>query len=374
MGVAINLVGDILLAGKIEASISREGIDSIFRETASIFRLGDINIGNLECPLSGRGEPGPGREFIYRAPGDYARGLKRAGFNIMCLANNHIMDFGPVALLDTISSLEKNGILHVGAGRDLGQASKPLVFEGKDLKIAFLAFTYSSPAGKKSPGTCRLDPGFMKKKIKEASRSSDLVIAMIHHGVEYVDYPNRFLISLFRGAAEAGAALVVGHHPHVCQGIENYRGSLIAYSLGNFISSYADEEERRESYAKTALAYFTNNPPGSGDMRTTESFVLRCELDKSGVQYYELIPVKSNPMHQSVLMDAHESAIFLKRIGMISKGLYDGGILDEMDELWEKCRIHAMSKTDLAHVLRRFYKIRPSHLSYIIPYLKSRLT
>jgi poly-gamma-glutamate synthesis protein (capsule biosynthesis protein) len=189
------------------------------------------------------------------------------------------MDYGPLALYDTMSILEKHGISHMGAGKNLEEACKPLIYEIKGLKVAFLAFTYAYLAKKKRPGCCPCDLDFIQKQIRAVKHTVDLVIVSIHTGIEYVDYPDRYTISLFRGAVDAGANLVLGHHPHVVQGLEMYGNALICYSLGNFITPQADEEVREKTYKTTALAYFTDHPPEVDDLRTTETFILQCKLN-----------------------------------------------------------------------------------------------
>src|SRR5262245_10433854 len=292
--VTLNAVGDIMLSDKVGEKIALNGADYLFNKISHILYEADINIGNLECPLSYRGEIyNYNKEYSFRASPDCAKSLKDAGFNILCLANNHTMDYGPLALYDTISVLEKQSISHIVAGKNLEEACKPLIYEIKGLKIAFLAFTYAYSAKKKRPGCCPCDLNFVQKQVSLVKHTVDLVIVSIHYGIEYVDYPGKHIISLFRGAVDAGASLVLGHHPHVVQGLEIYSNALICYSLGNFIDCYADEEVREKSYKNTALAYFSNHPPEVNDLRTIETFILQCKLDSKGVTDYKLIPIKS---------------------------------------------------------------------------------
>src|SRR5262249_39634756 len=159
-------------------------------------------------------------------------------------------------------------------GGDLNAASEPLVRQIRGIKLGFLAFTYAYHARKGRPGCLPCDIPLMRRLISSLRQTVDVVIVSIHDGVEYVDYPTRDMMSLCRAAAGAGAALVLGHHPHVVQGLEAYGSSLIVYSLGNFISDFVDEDVRRESYRRTAVAYF-GQQPDVDDLRTTEAFILQ---------------------------------------------------------------------------------------------------
>lgn len=337
----------------------------------------DFTIGNLETPLSNKSAliAHPGKAFVFRAPQEFARSLRFGGVNIVSLANNHIMDYGLPALSDTTHSLRAHGVLYTGAGRDIAEACRPLICEANGLKVAFLAFTYAFPARRNAPGCCPCELRFMQKQIKAAKEAGHVVIVSIHHGIEYVDYPDRYVRGLFRGAADAGASVVVGHHPHVVQGLEIYKNALIAYSLGNFISDYSDEEVRRESYQRTALAYFTTHPPAVSDVRTIETFILTCVLDRNGFSDYKLTPVKSGPGYQALPMEKPDAEVFLNRVKSLSDIFShpDDPVWGEMDALREKCEGASLRDLGLGEVLAKVWRLRPHHCRLAIPYLKAKL-
>lgn len=372
--VVINAVGDIMLAGKVGDRIVQKGADYLFDSVRNVLSQADFTIGNLECPLSHRGEPSIRKDFVFRAPSESARALRKAGINIACLANNHIFDYGPLALFDTISALKQAGIYCVGAGKDLKEACAPLIFRIKDLKIAFFAFTYASNAKRNRPGCCPSNLKFIQKQIKLIRTNADLIIVSIHHGIEYVDYPNRYIMSLFRGAADAGADLVIGHHPHVVQGLETYKGALIAYSLGNFISDYPDMNVRKESYQKTALAYFTPHPPDINDMRTIRSFILQCQLSSKGITDYELFPVKNKKNFQAVIMEEQESQNFLEKVYKISERILhvEDPVFDEMDNLLTKCKTLNLQSISFKDLIMRLPRFRFRHFRLIISFLRAK--
>jgi poly-gamma-glutamate capsule biosynthesis protein CapA/YwtB (metallophosphatase superfamily) len=374
--ITLNAVGDIMLSEKMAGVAALRKPDYLFREVKDVLSMSDFSIGNLECPLSNQGVPRERKQFIYRASPAFADHLKAAGFNILCLANNHMMDFGPIALSETISNLKRSGISIVGAGNNLDEACNPLILERNGIRIAFLAYTYATRARKREAGCCPCDPDLIQKQIEAIKRTVNLIVVSMHVGVEYVDYPNRHILYLFRRAVDSGADLVLGHHPHVVQGLEIYKGSLIAYSLGNFVSSYVDDETRRESYQNTALAYFTDEGIPLDDLRTTESFILHCEFDKCGFKNYKLLPIRSNDNFQAVLMDKNDSEIFLNKIADISRIFSDLNhpTWSEMDDLWEKCKSYGLRNMSFMFILKRLQHFRLRHLKLLIPYVKSRIS
>jgi poly-gamma-glutamate synthesis protein (capsule biosynthesis protein) len=200
----------------------------------------DLTIGNLECPLSTRGERAD-KQYTFRAHPDTAAALAEAGFDVMTLANNHVLDYGSEALLDTIETLRAEGILSTGAGRDLGEARRHVLLEcgSPPVKVAVLAFSNMRPisffAGPHQPGTNPALPEIVAESVGAARREAEVVIAVFHWGHELSSSPTAVQRRLAQTAVDAGADLVAGHHPHLLQGIEIRGHALIAYSLGNFL-------------------------------------------------------------------------------------------------------------------------------------------
>jgi poly-gamma-glutamate synthesis protein (capsule biosynthesis protein) len=135
--VVLTVVGDILLAGSAATTLSREGYDYPFAATAAILRGSDIAVGNLESPIASRGVEFTEKKYRFKASPKAASALRRAGFSVLTLANNHIMDFGAQGLIETLENLDKEKILYAGAGRNLVEARKPAIVEKNGQKIAF---------------------------------------------------------------------------------------------------------------------------------------------------------------------------------------------------------------------------------------------
>jgi len=172
--------------------------------------------------------------------------LKQAGFRVVSLANNHTMDFGPLALQDTLSTLNENGIYYAGAGMDLDAARTPAIVKIKGKTLAFLSYSLTFPlefyASARQPGTAPGYADFVKEDINQVRPSAELVIVSFHWGSELLTSAKDYQIKLGHQAIDWGADVVLGHHPHVLQELEIYKGHLIAYSLGNFV--FGSESDR----------------------------------------------------------------------------------------------------------------------------------
>ncbi len=231
-------VGDILLGRGIERAIDRNGMNYPFQRTAAFITSCDIAFGNLESPLSNRGTEAS-KVYTFRGDPAYAIGLKEAGFDILSLANNHMLDYGPEALLDTIESLDRNGLSQVGAGINQNEASHARIIRKNGLTIALLAYLDMPLEGIKytddMPGPALAEMDSVKNAISELRRKVDFIVVSFHWGVEFSPTSTVEQKKHARMAIDSGADLVIGHHPHVIQGIENYNDKLIIYSLGNFV-------------------------------------------------------------------------------------------------------------------------------------------
>ncbi len=258
--ITIAAVGDLMFGGRTEPFLKKYGPDYPFRDVRSALRQADIVIGNLESPISTRGVPVENKKFTLRAGPIAARALKSAGIRVVSLANNHSMDFGPLALADTLERLQENGILFTGAGLDLADARAPAVAAVKGKRIAFLSYSLTFPleffASPGRPGTAPGYSDFIQADIEKVRPQADLVVVSFHWGAELMTAAKDYQIELGRQAVDWGADLVLGHHPHVLQEIELYKGRMIAYSLGNFV--FGSESNRTNISMILLLTYRGN--------------------------------------------------------------------------------------------------------------------
>jgi poly-gamma-glutamate synthesis protein (capsule biosynthesis protein) len=236
--IIINAVGDVMLAGKWAESIRTKGYDFPFRGVAAELKNGDITIANLESPVASGGREFTGKKFRFRAEADVAQALTASGINLVTLANNHSMDFGGSALSETMRNLESAGVAWIGAGVNLDEARKMALYTIKGKKIAFLGYSLTHPteffADRNRPGTA---PGFEKIFVEDISRArqqADYVIVSFHWGTEGRSDIQPYQQTVAHRAIDAGADVIIGHHPHVLRGIERYKSGIVFYSLGNF--------------------------------------------------------------------------------------------------------------------------------------------
>jgi len=235
-------VGDIMLGGTAQEVLMKEGYGYPFKHVAPLFNNADIAIGNLEGPLTSicNSEMALDKEYVFRSPAEkVAPALKKAGFNLLSLANNHILDYGVSGMNDTIDALSAHNIYSVGAGENINQARAGTIIKTADSKLGFLSYSLTFPeyfwATENSPGTAFGHEQQIKEDIKRLKQQADSVIVSFHWGREKITELRPYQPKLAHAAIDAGAALVIGHHPHVLQAVEKYNGGLIIYSLGNFV-------------------------------------------------------------------------------------------------------------------------------------------
>jgi poly-gamma-glutamate capsule biosynthesis protein CapA/YwtB (metallophosphatase superfamily) len=245
-GVLINAVGDIMLGASALKTFEDRGYDYAFDNTALLLREGDINFGNLETPITDDGTAYPNKQFTFRMNSKAVESLSRVGFNLFSLANNHIMDFGIRGLTDTLAVLHRHGIGFSGAGENVFKARAPAMVTIRGKKIGLLAYSVTLPtafyAGIERPGTAFAYREYLRVDIPRVKKQCDFLIVSFHWGKELAPFPEDYQIDLAHEVINLGGDLVLGHHPHVLQGIEIYQGHLIFYSLGNFaFSSYSDK-------------------------------------------------------------------------------------------------------------------------------------
>jgi poly-gamma-glutamate capsule biosynthesis protein CapA/YwtB (metallophosphatase superfamily) len=258
--ITIVAVGDLLFDLSPRTLIAKKGGRAPLAKVETLLADADITIGNLEGPLSNRGTHVGGKtpDHIFEGDPRAVQGLTASGFDFMALANNHIMDHGGIALRDTLDTLDKAGIAHAGAGMNKAAAWKPAIIERSGRKIAYLSFSQIVPGGF-TPSATRpgmalgRDMSKVASAIRAAKKSADYVIVSFHWGVEQSYRMNSSQIRDARRSIDAGADMVLSHHPHVMQGIEFYKGGLIAYSLGDFVFPYKTVEGRKSIILKASL-------------------------------------------------------------------------------------------------------------------------
>jgi len=208
--------------------------------TAALLQAADVAFANLECTVSFRGSPVPGKAFTFRGSPYALSAVREAGIDVVSHANNHARDFGTDAIMDSFFFLDASAIPRCGSGVDYAAAHSPAYVSANGLRVAFLAYNDIDwpgwTAGAGYPGVANAaNKAGIASDIAAARENSDLVVVSFHWGTEREYVAEGRQRELARFSVDCGADLVLGHHPHVIQGFEIYRGRLIAYSLGNFV-------------------------------------------------------------------------------------------------------------------------------------------
>ncbi len=237
--IKLTTVGDIMLSRDVDTKMDKTSRIYPFEQTLDLTKNADFTFGNLESPFrEGNSLVQP---MIFGAEKTSIQGLIAAGFDALNLANNHFGNQGQTGMMTTFDFLNQNKIDYFGAGKNSIESHKPLIKEINGLKIAFLGYADTSVtpdsylASVQRAGTNAMDLNDLKTDLAKAKKQADLVIVSMHAGYEYTPYANDKQIEFAHTAIDNGADLVIGHHPHVVQGLEFYKGKFIDYSLGNFI-------------------------------------------------------------------------------------------------------------------------------------------
>jgi poly-gamma-glutamate synthesis protein (capsule biosynthesis protein) len=260
--VAVVFVGDIMLDNGPGHAIA-SGRDP-FADCADLLLDADFTVGNLECVL-GKGGRQVLKEYCFRAAADAEQSLKRY-FSALAVANNHALDFGPDGLVECLRILAAEGILQVGGGKTLAEARRPLLLEKDGIRIAIVAANgfqaKESAAGAATPGVAPLEEGAILADIAAARKQADFVVPFLHWGPELVAQPREADRVLARKMVDAGAAAVIGGHPHVTQTVDVHGAAPIVYSLGNFVFDYYPVDPPRWTGWVARLSFTKGRPVG----------------------------------------------------------------------------------------------------------------
>lgn len=237
--LSLLFVGDIMLSRGIGTMmVKNKDWCYPFLNVKDLIGSADLTFANLEGPISSRGTK-VGSIYSFRADPHTVDGLLCAGIDVVSIANNHIWDYSRDAFNDTLTILSKNNLTYTGGGVSYVDAHTPRVVDVKGTKVAFLAYTGLLPGflGKKAavPAVAFPLEEDIMRDIRNARAIADIVVVSFHWGDEYHTKHNTAQEKLGHFVIDAGADLVIGHHPHVAQEVEKYKQGYIAYSLGNFV-------------------------------------------------------------------------------------------------------------------------------------------
>lgn len=291
----ILIAGDLTAKGRIGEKLKAGCYDDIFIGLVDQTSQVDYAILNLETPVAVRKNykpiPKVGPNLL--APITIVDMIKKAGFHAVTLANNHIMDYGPTALVDTLQLLDETGLEYVGAGEDLNDASKVLYKTIGEKKLAIINFCEPefSIARKETPGAFPLDVVKNVRQIQNAKANADYVVVIVHGGIELYPLPSPRMKDLYRFYVDVGADAVINHHQHCYSGYEFYQKKPIFYGLGNLCMD----------------SNISNNPK--------QHFGVLVKLSFSDKFSFEIIPYRQCDKEAKVtLLEEEEKAVIMEDI------------------------------------------------------------
>lgn len=319
--VRVLFVGDIKLWDTAIPVIRSRGYDYIFAATRRLIQEADLSVGNLEGPMARnlkKARTDERKRWSYMVPPEAAPALQRAGFDLMNLANNHILDCGPIGIRESILHLYEAGIRPFGAGMNAREARTPVIVEAKGIKIAFLGYLppymmirgrktslFGLGAGSRRAGSAFGHTTFIRQDILNARRKgADVVLVSIHMGDRYQKGPMDFEQKLCRDVVDAGASAVIGHGTHIMGPVEIYRGRPIFYSLGNFTFGSGN------ILARFSLMAFLDIDPRSRDVAL--------------LNVLPIYTVNRNPWvnHQTKVLTGIQGARVIKQLLSISRPFF----------------------------------------------------
>ncbi|WP_058304022.1 CapA family protein [Gorillibacterium timonense] len=247
--ISLSAIGDVLIHSSVWKDARKEDgsydFRPMFQQVKEKLEATDITFANSESIIGGE-SLGLSSYPAFNSPFEVGDALKDAGVDIVSMANNHTLDFREKAIVQAADHWDKLGILFAGANRSEEERNRIRIIERKGVKIAFLAYTYGTngipvPAGKEYLVNL-LDKDRLIADIRQAKQEADAVVVSMHWGIEYARIPNEEQRQWAQLAADEGAAVVIGHHPHVLQPVEWVQGkdgnrTLVFYSLGNFLAA-----------------------------------------------------------------------------------------------------------------------------------------
>jgi Bacterial capsule synthesis protein PGA_cap len=278
----LDAVGDITFGEQVGPAVLRYGGAYPWAAVAGTLRRADITAGNLETSIS-RAGAAASKKYAFRGPPEAIPPMRAvAGFDVLTLANNHSVDFGRGALIDTLRYVRAAGIEPIGAGANASQAHRPALVEAGGLRVAFLGYSDVNPLGfpaeGSSAGTARADPSWIAADVRAARRRADVVVCFFHWGTELRAEPESRQQTFAAACLAAGAQVVVGAHPHVFGSIVRPGSrTLVAWTLGNFVF------------------------PSAGLPARTG--ILEVRLDARGVRGYRVLPVQIDGFRPRLLSD-----------------------------------------------------------------------
>jgi poly-gamma-glutamate capsule biosynthesis protein CapA/YwtB (metallophosphatase superfamily) len=367
--IKIRAVGDILMIAGAGEALTANGISYPFEHVTEYIQSADLAFANLEMPICTDPKRKPSIPDVcpdFFSPPQIVDVLKQTGFDVINLANNHTMDWGIGGLRETLASLHAVGLQTIGAGENLKDARRPAIFEKKKLKIGFLGYSELGVwiATNSQPGVAPINRQMILEDIQELRSSVDLLVISLHTGIIYSDFPSPEDRQLAHEIIDSGADLILGHGPHVLQGIEIYHDRAIIYSLGNFMIDLSSGNVENKVMLQEHL----------------ESIIVNVNLHPNTLPVVDCFPILINNKFQVVPADHETDSRIRTRIEKTSKNLDNLSGLTLWEQAGSRIVEHQMSviafqmkNVSLLYVIKRLKKVRLRHFHLLLGYMVSKI-
>jgi poly-gamma-glutamate synthesis protein (capsule biosynthesis protein) len=316
--ITLAVAGDCCPWQDTITDISAGKSSEILKAVQPFLDKSDLSIVQWESPLTNSVTPKAKSGATVKCPPECVEFIKAAGFDVALLANNHIGDFGSESVIETIDILNKKDIKHVGAGKNITDAAKPLFLQRRGFKIGIvnIAEHEFGIAANDKAGFAPLEPLETIKIIKAVSEKTDICLVIVHGGNEYNPIPSPRMVRNSRAFAEAGADAVINIHTHCPQGIELWKGVPIIYSTGNFFFPSPWMNFKRQDFWWTG-------------------YLPRISFDKKGAFSIEITPYTFSPNPWKIEpFDRKRKGNFCKYLAIISAIIENDGELHEYFDAW----------------------------------------
>lgn len=358
MPLILFAVGDIMLGEQplcenfgVKAVLREKGSEYLFRDVSPLLRGGDIVFGNLECSLAiDDGDLLEGSSFFCNH-GSAALGLKEAGFTVLSVANNHIMENGRDRFFETVGAVRHQGIAAAGVRGEVP------VLDVRGQRAAFLAYSFIEDGIADVCYNKVQSAGPILDDIRRVRPETDIVIVSLHWGSEYVPIPSPDQVRIGRALVDAGADIILGSHPHVSQSFELYHNRPILYSLGNFVFD----------------STFIGN--------TRDSFIAKIIIGDSADRFdVELIPIRINKRNYSpAIVESPERERMLTQAGTTRSMVEDTAVTSYEERVGDYAQLYRRYKRPALrsmkmHFILNIPRYSPASLYRIVSTYAARRT
>lgn len=338
------MLGDhpVRLGHGVRSNIEKNDTDYLFSSVSKYFRGSDVVFGNLEVVHSDRGlNTGRLESREFRASAESIKSLKAAGFNVVSFANNHCMEHGIECFEDTLRVLKRNGIIATGVLTD-DQICMPVTITSNGRRIILFSYSMRTENYYREgtvPYALKDEEAIYDQVSSFKLSESDVLVVSLHWGEEFMDHPSPRQVRFAHRLVDAGVRIIIGHHPHVLQGIEKYKEGVIAYSLGNFVFDMWQRPTR-------------------------ETIIFQADCDGDSVKM-KAIPVYINAVFQPVPLQGRANDLMLEKLNRLEQKIKTN-YLDRDIDSWTEFEINSIEEQYEISARRKVLRHRLENYAYFL--------